>query len=196
MILYKDILKESKFEMNYYDMNDDEDVEKIKSIFLMYEGKRAKSNYSEESINHLVKIKRYFGGLALKINDAVVAACVLCNKNDWIVISRFVKLSKRSRIPYASGIFIPYIERNLLKDKKGIVMTFNDYNKVYYEQYSQKTIDTFENSESFKEVKDHIFIKNTIDIIKRVKKLPEQIDYNYTKQWVIYLTDTSLIPFE
>lgn len=196
MILYKDILKESKFEMNYYDMNDDEDVEKIKSIFLMYEGKRAKSNYSEESINHLVKIKRYFGGLALKINDAVVAACVLCNKNDWIVISRFVKLSKRSRIPYASGIFIPYIERNLLKDKKGIVMTFNDYNKVYYEQYSQKTIDTFENSESFKEVKDHIFIKNTIDVIKRVKKLPEQIDYNYTKQWVIYLTDTILIPFE
>lgn len=196
MILTKNTLIESKFEMTYFYMNDNEHVEKMKSIFLMYEGERAKSNYTEESINHLIEIKRYFGGLALKINDSVVAACVLCNKNDWIVISRFVKLSKRSRIPYASGIFIPYIERNLLKDKKGIVMTFNDYNKVYYDQYSQKTIDTFENSESFKEVKDHELIKNTMDVMRRIKKLPDQIEYNYTKQWVVYLTNTNSIPFE
>ena len=72
-------------------------------------------------------------------------------------------------------------------------MTFNDYNKVYYDMF-----DSAENILSrnyFKDIVDHDIYKNALNTYKLIKKLPEPIEHHNTMQWIAYISKNELIPF-
>lgn len=168
--------------------------EKIKKLFLKYSGKRAANNYTEESISALISENRFSEGIVeTYFNSKLVDFCGLANYNNWIVVSRYVRL-RYLTIPFFLGSTLPMLldiakERNL----NGIILTFNEYNQIF-KSYVE---DDFE-SKNKKVLEYHLSSHKIYDVERNMRNIMKVIDnpvmYNYTKQWVLYFPIKDCVP--
>ena len=163
-----------------------EGVDRLKALFSKYKGHRAKENYTEQTLDELISLKRFVGALEIKFNDDLVSFCGLSERNGWLVVTRWVRV-KRINVPIMLGEVFPYIEKNLLEGKKGLVVTFNDYNKVLFDMIRADEAKSWKKIHTTEHVADTKIFLMAEEYHKRVRKLPEMVEHNYTPQWILYL---------
>lgn len=189
----REVLFNSKIEVEYFEI-DSEGESRLWNLFQKYQGKRAAENYTKEVFDDLIRLKRFSGALEIKFNGETFHFCALSERNGWIIITRYVRL-KRIMLPPMAGIAIPFIEENLLSGKKGIVMTFNDYNKALFDMFPGNA-DQWDNMETTKELVDHSIFQTAKKTVGRIIKLNNQLIHHNTLQWIAYLPKDNDVPFD
>lgn len=194
----KNLLLPINFSYNHYMLDTKENIDKFKSIFLSYNGKRAKENYSLESFNNLIKENRFsYGVFENYVDKKLISFYGLCDYYNWIIMARYASFEIKN-LPIGLAYSIPKLLEKIQKENKnGIIMTFNKYNKLYW----KSTMSDFRRriDEKFhKTLRDHEVIIRAQETVSKFKHLNHPVLYKSTAQYISYvpLKDNEPLPFE
>lgn len=196
--ILSDILKRPVI-LDYFNVDNENNKNKLWRLFQLYNGKRVKDNYSKESFDNLLRENRFSHGvICLKFNDNdIIFFCGLSLYREWLVITRYVTFYPFKSIPFASAIMIPYLIKKCQSENiKGIVYTFNDYLKIVYDFYRDQENNSINITKfnrykillSNPEYTDHYIFNKAFEIDNLYKTLDYPVNYKNTKQWVVYIS--------
>lgn len=197
-IIDRETLFSGTIETEYFKVEND-NVDRLWSLFQLYNSKRASENYSRLSFDSLILDNRFsYGAAVTTLNGSPIAFCGLRNYHNWVVITRLVIL-KYYLVPFVSGYMFPYLLEMIKKDKlEGIVATFNSYNSGICRTLAVKDRKSmFEEIDSIKHIVDHEVYAKATEIGHLFEKLDYTVNYNFVEQSVAYIPlNNSIPPFE
>lgn len=109
-----------------------EGVDRLWSLFSLYNGERLKENYSKEAFDNLIKTDRFaYGAAVTYIDEKPSLFYGLGQIENWIIVTRGVEIFHFNYdLPIFLGHSLPFVIDRAIADKKsGFIMTFNEKNK-------------------------------------------------------------------
>lgn len=161
----------------------DEGVDRLWSLFSLYNGKRSKENYSKEAFDNLVKTDRFaYGATVTYIDEKPSLFYGLGQIENWIITTRAVGIFHFTYdLPIFLGHSLPFVIDRATTDKKsGLIMTFNENNKRLLEMsYPPKKITS--------KYRDHPIYQKYLNTVYNLQSIDHMVWYQHTKQYVRYM---------
>jgi hypothetical protein len=197
-----------KVVVNYFKLDNDDNINKLWKLFSLYNGKRSTENYNRSQFDFLIHENRFsYGVIELSIDGETILYSGFSEYENWIVVTRYVVL-KFSSIPFSSAYMIPYIIEKCKQDHKdGVVYTFNHHMRLFQDFCNQNRIISQSNF-SYEEKKkirysilrkhpdliNHELFNKSYETDKLYNIIDHPVWYKYTKQWVVYIPLNNTIP--
>lgn len=173
-------------------LTDEASANKAETLLSSYTGRRAQNNYAKDTIAELIKLERFTHVLEVVQDSEVLGFTGVSERNGWVVITRYAR--RKTRLPLLFGYLLPYVLENLVCERKGVVLTFNDYNKTIFDTIGP-SIDLGHRSLTENSLDARLHTQ-TLAVHQKIKKLSRPIEHHATLQWVAYIPTADKVPFE
>lgn len=179
-----------EYKVDHFLVND-EGIERLWKLYCLYnetQYKRAKDNYTKESFDYLVSEGRFaLGAMTLHVNNELIYFCGLAEYNGWMLITRaaFIKYFK---FPFTTAYLMPEMIKYAKSiGKKGIISTFNSYNKLIFDRLTDNRLERFKSKSHNSNFSEHHIFTKANEIGEMFKTLDYTVNYKNTEQYVAYI---------